>query len=248
MRISLPRLMIAALCMSLVPRSGAFQPSLAARLMSTRRAFGVTTIHQEIMSPSTQLMSSLEKEVDPGIVEGTDLRVLKYPHPSLRAENAEITPEELKDGSIAQIAKEMLLVMYAAEGVGLAAPQVGINKKLMVFNESGDKTKWLNEIVLVNPCIVDSSEGTDVEREGCLSFPGMNGEVERSKWIKVEALSLKGKKIKRKLTGWEARIFQHEYDHLDGRVYIDRLTEEGREEVQPRLDELIAQYGQGGAL
>lgn len=193
-------------------------------------------------------MSSLEKEIDPGVVDGTDLRVLKYPHPSLRAENAEITFEELKDGSITKIAKEMFLLMYAAEGVGLAAPQVGINKRLMVYNESGDRQKWLDEVVMVNPRIVEFSEATDVETEGCLSFPDMNGEVERSKWIKVEALNLKGKKTKRKFTGWEARIFQHEYDHLDGKVYIDRLTEEGRKEVQPRLDELIAEFGESGAL
>ena len=72
-------------------------------------------------------------------MEGTDLRVLKYPHPSLRAPNAEITEAELKDGSISRIAKEMFAVMYAAAGVGLAAPQVGVNKRLMVYNESGDK-------------------------------------------------------------------------------------------------------------
>jgi peptide deformylase len=253
MCISLPQSVIGLLCMSLLSRSFAFHVSPAARLMTKRCAFGVTTLRQDQESLSwktslTQLMSSLEKEVDPGVVEGTDLRVLKYPHPSLRAQNAEITPEELKDGSVARIAKEMLLVMYAAEGVGLAAPQVGVNKKLMVYNESGDKQKWLDEMVMVNPRIVDFSEAKDVEQEGCLSFPDMDGDVERSKWIKVEALNLKGKKIKRKFTGWEARIFQHEYDHLDGTVYIDRLTEEGREKVQPRLDELIAEFGQGGAL
>ena len=75
----------------------------------------------------------------------------------------------------------------------------------------------------------------------------MSGDVTRSKWIKVEAISAKGKKIKKKYTGWEARIFQHEYDHLDGVVYIDRLSEEGRATVQPRLDELIGEYGEGGA-
>ena len=136
--------------------------------------------------------------------------------------------------------------MYAAEGVGLAAPQVGINKKLMVYNESGDKKKWLDEIVMVNPKIVEFSEAKDVEIEGCLSFPKMNGKVERSKWIKVEAQNLKGKKIKKKFKGWEARIFQHEYDHLDGVVYIDRLDEEDRSEVQPVLDELVEEFGEGG--
>ena len=111
--------------------------------------------------------------------------ILKYPHSALRAVNAEITPDELDDGSIIKIAKEMLLLVYAAEGVGLAAPQVGINKRLMVFNESGDKQKWLTETVLVNPRIVDYGTTTDLQLEGCLSFPDMSGEVERSKWIKV---------------------------------------------------------------
>eukprot|EP00957_Ditylum_brightwellii_P124109 9460595-Ditylum_brightwellii.AAC.1 len=78
----------------------------------------------------------------------------------------------------------MLLVMYAAEGVGLAAPQVGINKRLMVYNESGDRKKWLSEVIMVNPKIVEFSDATDVENEGCLSFPDMNGDVQRSKWIK----------------------------------------------------------------
>ena len=194
------------------------------------------------------VFQKVKEEVDPGVVPGTDLRIVKYPHPALRAPNTEVTEEELKDGSMSKLAKEMFLVMYAAEGVGLAAPQVGTNKRLMVYNESGDKKKWLDEVVMVNPKIVEFSEARDVETEGCLSFPDMNGEVERPKWIKVEALNLKGKKIKRKFTGWEARIFQHEYDHLDGTVYIDRLTKEGRAEVQPTLDALIEEFGEGGAL
>lgn len=142
----------------------------------------------------------------------------------------------------------MFLVMYATQGVGLAAPQVGINKRLMVYNESGDSKKWLNEVVMVNPKIIQFSEATDVENEGCLSFPDMRGDVKRSKWIKVEALNLKGKKMKKKFKGWEARIFQHEYDHLDGVVYPDRLTDEGKAEVKERLDELVEEFGEGGAL
>jgi peptide deformylase len=76
----------------------------------------------------------------------------------------------------------------------------------------------------------------------------MSGEVERSKWIKVEALTTKGKKIKKKYSGWEARVFQHEYDHLDGTVYIDRLSEEDRKQVQPVLDQLVQEFGSGGVL
>jgi len=188
-------------------------------------------------------MSSLQDvEVDPGEVEGTDLRVLKYPHPSLRSPNVDVSEEELKDGSIKQIAKEMFLVMYAAKGVGLAAPQVGINKRLMVFNSEGVESpkSWLTEMILVNPKIVEKSPSTDKEDEGCLSFPSMHGEVIRHKWIKVESINGKtGKKMKKKFSGFEARIFQHEYDHLDGVCYIDRLSEEGRRGVQDRLDELV---------
>jgi peptide deformylase len=210
-------------------------------------------------STSSSSSSSIEKEeIDPGIVEGTSLRIVKYPHPALRAANTEITIEELEQAStsselseiesMSKLAKGMLKVMYAAEGVGLAAPQVGVNKRLMVYNPSGDPKKWLEETILINPKIVDSSDTTDSEIEGCLSFPGMNGEVIRPKWIKVEAMNLRGKKIKKKYTGWEARIFQHEYDHLDGTVYIDRLSEDTRAQVQPRLNELIAEFGDGGVV
>uniref|UniRef100_A0A7R9W3J9 Peptide deformylase n=1 Tax=Pseudictyota dubia TaxID=2749911 RepID=A0A7R9W3J9_9STRA len=216
--------------------------------VSAQRTFGAgTRTGPRFSAPWTELFSAIE-EVDPGVVDGTDLRVLKYPHPSLRKENSEVSAEEIADGSIAKIAKEMFLVMYAAEGVGLAAPQVGINKRLMVYNEHGDAKKWLSEVVLVNPKIVEFSDGTDTATEGCLSFPGMDGPVQRSKWIKVEAQSLKGKKIKKKYKGWEARIFQHEYDHLDGITYIDRLSEDARETVQPRLDELVEEFGEGGSL
>lgn len=235
-------LYIATLIVATSSRTMAFQK---AGMLSRRGLFGMRSSSR---LPTLFASSKVEEEVDPGVVEGTDLRIAKYPHPSLRAKNENITEEELKDGSINKLAKEMLLLMYAAEGVGLAAPQVGVNKRLMVYNESGDKKKWLDEVVMVNPRIVEFSEGKDVETEGCLSFPDMSGDVERAKWIKVEALSLKGKKIKKKFKGWEARIFQHEYDHLDGVVYIDRLSEEGRGEVQSRLDELIEEFGGGGAL
>jgi peptide deformylase len=204
--------------------------------------------NRPIPSIETLLKSSNKLEVDPGVVEGTNLRIIKYPDPVLRAPNAVITEEELKEGSVAKLAKEMFLLMYAAEGVGLAAPQVGVNKRLMVYNESGDAKKWLDEIVMVNPRIVEFSEAKDIDVEGCLSFPEMTGDVERSKWIKVEAMNLRGKTIKRKFNGWEARIFQHEYDHLDGVVYIDHLSEAVRAEVTPTLDGLIEDFGEGGAL
>jgi len=217
------------------------------RNLHTKSGFGR---RYSIESAFTSLFSSppSKEEIDPGVVKGTDLRIVKYPHPSLRAENEEVCLPDDQE-SVTKLAKEMLKVMYAAEGVGLAAPQVGVNKRLMVYNPSGDPKRWLDETILVNPRIVEFSEGKDEEIEGCLSFPDMQGEVIRSKWIKVEALTPRGKKVKKKFTGWEARIFQHEYDHLDGTVYIDRLSDETREKVQPRLNELINEYdGEDGLL
>ena len=114
---------------------------MATRTKPTTRPSSSFSFSQ-IPSPSSRLFSTTE-EVDPGVVEGTDLRVLKYPHPSLRAPNDEISDEELTGpgSDISKIAKEMFLVMYATQGVGLAAPQVGINKRLMVYNEHGDSKK-----------------------------------------------------------------------------------------------------------
>lgn len=182
----------------------------------------------------------MDPEVDPGEVEGTDLRVLRYPHPLLRRENAEVQEEEMED--MRRIAKEMLLVMYASKGVGLAAPQVGVNKRLMVFNAEGDKKAWLQEVVMVNPVIVAKGKASVVDIEGCLSFPLMAGNVRRQEWVKVEATRLNGKKFKVKYEGWKARIFQHEFDHLDGILYIDRLEEEDGPKVQRRLGELLDEY------
>lgn len=185
--------------------------------------------------------SPIDDEHDPGEVPGTSLRILKYPHPLLRAENAEI--DVASDmGSIRQAAREMLKVMYASHGVGLAAPQVGLNQQLLVFNPEGDSKAFLQEVVMVNPKIVATSKKTEVEAEACLSFPGMSGDVKRYEWVKVEGWRLNGKKFKVKLEGWKARIFQHEYDHLNGVVYIDHLDEENRNNVRERLDQLIDAY------
>jgi peptide deformylase len=191
--------------------------------------------------------AALEDEVDPGEVSG--LNILKWPHPALRAPNAEV---ESFDSDLKALSRRMFDLMYAAAGVGLAAPQVGINKRVIVWNESGDKKKWLTEAVLVNPKIVDQSVKTEADQEGCLSFPGVPPESERMvprhTWIKVEAYNLKGKLFKKKYEGFEARIFQHEYDHLDGKVYIDHLSAEHKAEIQERLDELMTEHGPDGIL
>ena len=97
----------------------------------------------------------IQEEKDPGSVDGTSLKILKYPHPLLRTENA---PIEDFSQSLKSKASQMLSVMYAANGIGLAAPQVGINERLMVFNESGDEEDKENEMILCNPIILRQSE------------------------------------------------------------------------------------------
>lgn len=93
--------------------------------------------------------------------------------------------------------------------------KVGVNKRLMVFNEKGDSENADFEMTLVNPVVTAQSEETDLEEEGCLSFPLILGKVYRNKWISVDYQNIKGEKKSLKLEGWPARLFQHEFDHLD---------------------------------
>jgi len=189
--------------------------------------------------------SSASAEKDPGAVAGTHLRVLKYPHPQLRGENAPITAF---DEALAKEAREMLLVMYAADGIGLAAPQVGLNKRLMVFNEKGEADESAFEMVLANPTIVARADEEDLKEEGCLSFPIIYGKVHRATWIEVQYNTLAGDTVTERFEGVPARIFQHEYDHLDRTLFIDRLVEEDRLKMQRRLNKMVKKYGPGGAV
>ncbi|PNW88670.1 hypothetical protein CHLRE_01g039650v5 [Chlamydomonas reinhardtii] len=121
------------------------------------------------------------------------------------------------------------------DGVGLAAPQVGVNVRLMVFNPMG-RDKPGNESILVNPEIVEQLGGKELGEEGCLSFPRIYGDVERSRQINVKALDATGQPVKLTLTDpWVARIFQHEFDHLQGVLFHDRMKPSVLETVRPEL-------------
>ncbi|KAH8086756.1 peptide deformylase [Aureococcus anophagefferens] len=179
-------------------------------------------------------------ERDPGEVGG--LRIVAYPHPALRARNGDLAPGDLARAPLAR----MFDLMYAAGGVGLAAPQVGVNARLMVFNPSGDAARTGDEVALANPRSSRRPLSFEVGDEGCLSFPGMGGPVARHAWVEVAGLDLEGRAISRAYAGWDARVFQHEYDHLDGVVYVDRLAAADRAALAPALRELAAAYGPGG--
>ncbi len=159
----------------------------------------------------------------------TVLDIITLPDKILRQRTQEITRF---DGELQQLIDDMIETMRDAPGVGLAAPQIGRSIKLTVIESLADIDEEGNEIegtrdlyVIANPEIVWNSRKSVDGIEGCLSIPGYLGEVERYDEIRVRAQDRHGKKIKLRLRGWTARIFQHEIDHLNGVLYIDRLTE-----------------------
>jgi len=156
------------------------------------------------------------------------LEIVTLPNNLLRQKMRPVTQF---DDDLQELIENMIETMRQANGVGLAAPQIGRNKQLAVIETLPDYDDNDEEIpnsrdlfVIVNPEIVWFSRGTETAVEGCLSIPGYLGEVERAEAVRVRAQDRHGKKIKLKLSGWTARIFQHEIDHLNGVLYIDKLT------------------------
>ena len=150
--------------------------------------------------------------------------ILTIPNPILRRKAKPVT---VFDSSLKKLAEEMIETMRQAPGVGLAAPQVGEPIRLIVVeypmdDEKEDAPKKL--FVIANPEIKWSSEEVESGIEGCLSLPGLNGEVERALAVRVSGRTKNNQPIKIKARGWLARIFQHEIDHLDGVVFTDRAT------------------------
>lgn len=165
--------------------------------------------------------------------------IVLYPDPRLRAKNAPVTnfDEELEATT-----REMFKLMYATKGVGLAAPQVGLNIRLMVYNPSGSEKKTDEEVVLCNPKIVWKSKVKEDGQEGCLSFLSICGQVTRPIAIKVQAQGLNGEPVEVELEEWEARIFQHELDHLDGILFIDRMSLASKSLVKGDLEDMVQEY------
>jgi len=135
-------------------------------------------------------------------------------------------PVQVFDKTLQTLIDDMFETMRDAPGVGLAAPQIGESLRVVVVEYTDDEREDARpkKYVLVNPEIVRESEETVTDLEGCLSVPGLAGEVERFEAVTVQAKNRFGKPIKLKASGWLARIFQHEIDHLNGVLYIDRAT------------------------
>ena len=144
------------------------------------------------------------------------LEIIKQPDPLLRQRSKEISSEVLGQPETQELIDDMIATMWQADGVGIAAPQVGKNIRVIIITQ-------INEaMALVNPIITRFSIRRNAMDEGCLSVPGFFGSVKRSNAVRVRALERNGKMIKFKAEGLIARIIQHEIDHLDGVLFIDR--------------------------
>jgi len=152
------------------------------------------------------------------------LKILKYPDPILRKKSKKV--EEINE-EIQKIFKDMIETLKNDQGLGLAAPQIGESKRIIVVHlirERTPKEKASKEPqIFINPRITEKSKETEIDEEGCLSFPGLFLKIKRAKEVEVEALNIRGNQIKIKAEGLPARIFQHEIDHLDGVLFINRI-------------------------
>ena len=145
-------------------------------------------------------------------------KVLTVPNEILRQKAHKV---KTFDKNLNELIDDMIETMRDAPGVGLAAPQIGILQNIIIveYSEEEEKKKLY---AVVNPEIIYASEESDFGAEGCLSVPGIMGDVERSYALAVRGQNRHGKKVKYKLEGWVARIFQHEIDHLHGILFTDR--------------------------
>jgi peptide deformylase len=183
------------------------------------------------------------------------LSILQYGAPILRAKGKRV---EIIDRRIRELVENMIETMHAANGVGLAAPQIGESLQLTVLDvsqvEDRPTTMKLNgkdldpatamPLVLINPQI-DLGGETEMGTEGCLSFPEITGEIERAKSITVRAQNLDGQPIELETTGFLARAIQHEVDHLNGILFIDRMSSAAKTSLSSKLKRLQKETHRG---
>jgi peptide deformylase len=159
------------------------------------------------------------------------LNILHFPDPRLRQIAAPVA--EVND-EIRTLIDDMLETMYEAPGIGLAAVQVNVLKRVIVIDLSEEKNEPL---CLINPEILDS-RGKEKMEEGCLSVPGIYEPVSRAEWIRVRYLDRQGETVEEEIDGLLAVCIQHEMDHLDGKLFVDYLSELKRNRIRKKLEKL----------
>ena len=160
--------------------------------------------------------------------------ILKFGAPELQRESE---PVETFDRELQELARDMLETMYSAPGIGLAAPQVGVNLRLLVVDVSAGEERG-NQIILVNPEIIEA-EGEQKGEEGCLSIPGFTAMVNRPQWIRIAGQDLRGEPLELEAEDLLARALCHEVDHLDGVLYLDRISFFKRDLIKRKIRKMI---------
>jgi peptide deformylase len=171
----------------------------------------------------------------------TKLRILEFPDPRLRKK---AVPVAAVDDALRQLIDDMFETMYEAPGIGLAATQVDVHRRVLVADVSPEKNE---PHVLINPQILEK-DGTTVTEEGCLSVPGYFEEVERAEHIKVRYLDRDGKEQESEFDGLLAVCVQHEMDHLEGRLFVDYLSEVKRQRLRKRIEKGRRQHQESAAV
>ncbi len=167
-------------------------------------------------------------------VQVNKLRIVNYPHPVLRQK---AQPVEAVTDEVREVGLRMLQLMHEAPGVGLAAPQVGLAWRMFVANATGEPA---DDMVFINPVLSKPSREVEDYEEGCLSLPQIKAEIRRPKAITITAMNLDGETVSLTSDQLPARIWQHETDHLDGVLIIDRMTAADRRANRKMIKELEA--------
>lgn len=166
------------------------------------------------------------------------MQIIQFPHPTLRHVSK---PLRRVDAELHRIVRQMFDLMYAANGIGLAANQVDLPYRLFIINLTADAQARDQEFVFINP-VLSERKGSSEAEEGCLSLPGLYGQVRRPERVVLNAYTLGGQEVTLKLDDLFARAVQHELDHLDGVLFIDHLTPTGQVEARPAIEEFTRQY------
>ena len=166
--------------------------------------------------------------------------ILSYPDPRLKQRASTVTTI---DESVARLCEDMAETMYAAPGIGLAATQVNVAKRVLVIDLSEKRDQPL---ALINPEVLERT-GVEETEEGCLSVPGYFDKVTRAERIRVRALDRNGKQIEFEAEGLLAVCIQHEIDHLDGKLFVDYLSELKRTRIRKKLEKERKERGPGNA-
>jgi peptide deformylase len=166
------------------------------------------------------------------------MELVYYPDPRLREVSKKISAV---DEGLRAAVPVMFEIMYAARGIGLAGPQAGLNRRIVVANLEGDPEQKAAEQVFINPVVLER-DGELNEEEGCLSLPGMSIPVRRAQTVRVRYRTLEGEEIEREASDLEARLFQHEIDHLDGILLVDKMSPGDKRQWAELLKELEEDY------